>query len=80
MPVSGFKNDLYDRTQCISADGAQSNFLNITKGAPQGSILGPLLFTFYMNNVGFPENLQISPGLVKLILKTCVHICALRGT
>ena len=40
------------RTQAIVADGHQSGFLEITKGVPQGSILGPILFTLYINGLG----------------------------
>lgn len=47
-----FENYLTDRTQCVSFDGVKSDFLDITKGVPQGSILGPVLFTVYVNNSG----------------------------
>ena len=33
-------------------DGVKSNFLNITKGEQQGSVLGPVLFNVYINNIG----------------------------
>ena len=40
-----FRSYLSDRKQQTFIDGAQSDFYNVTCGTPQGSILGPLLFT-----------------------------------
>ena len=38
---------LTDRTQCISADGHSSHRTRLPHRVPQGSVLGPLLFTVY---------------------------------
>lgn len=40
-----------DRTQAIVIDGAKSNVLPVEKGVLKGSILGPLLFTLYINDI-----------------------------
>jgi hypothetical protein len=47
-----FKNYLTDMTQCVLSDGVKSSFLDIMKGEPHGSVLGPVLFTPYINNIG----------------------------
>jgi hypothetical protein len=47
-----FKHYLSDRTQCAQFDGNSSDMLTVQKGVPHGSVLGPLLFTIYINNVG----------------------------
>ena len=45
------KNYLNNRTQCTNANGVTSTSLNITCGVPQGSILGPLFFIVYVNDI-----------------------------
>ena len=47
--VAWFANDLSDRTQCTLLDGLMSVKLSVFNSVPQGSVLGPLLFTIYIN-------------------------------
>ena len=42
---------LHNRKQCVNIDGIKSDLADINCGVPQGSILGPLFFIIYVNDI-----------------------------
>ena len=49
--LNWFKSYLTGRKQCVDIDGTQSDWLDVELGVPQGSILGPILFLIYVNDI-----------------------------
>jgi hypothetical protein len=50
------RNFLSNRKQAVVVEGETSDYINVESGVPQGSVLGPNLFLYYIN--GMPENIK----------------------
>ena len=58
--LSWLSNFLQGRSQRVVIEGCQSDWAPVTSGVPQGSILAPLLFILYVNDI--PESLSSPRG------------------
>lgn len=58
---------LHDRQQLVLLEGEKSSTATVDSGVPQGTVLGPLLFLIYINDL--PDNIKSN---VKLFADDCL--------
>ena len=46
-------NFLSNRQQCVAVNGTTSSEAQVRSGAPQGSVLGPLLFLIHISEINY---------------------------
>ena len=73
-----FKSYLSNRSQLVLWSGEMSERQSVTVGVPQGSILGPLLFSLYINDlpdsVDSSVNMFADDSTIAVTGKTVAHI------
>ena len=61
------KSFLRGRTQCVNVDGTKSTWRDVLSGIPQGSVIGPILFVIFINDM--PS--EVKHNFCKLFADDC---------
>ena len=67
---------LFERNQRVVFSGAVASLVSVTSGVPQGSVLGPIFFVLFVNDLNDAVTsplYQFAYGhtIVRLVLSTC---------
>ena len=65
--LTWIKNWLTGHTQCVVVDGESSEDTSVRSGVPQGTVLGPLMFILYINDIG-----QHTSSTIRLFADDCL--------
>ena len=75
--LNWIKKWLSNRRQKVCIDGASSGWVKVTSGVPQGSVLGPVLFLIYINDID--ANLISTIGKFADDTKMCKSVSSAEG-
>ena len=74
--VTWVSSYLTERKQTVYIEGKQSTILSVPTGVPQGSILGPLFYTLFTNELlELVHNHSANQGLYSLYCDSCGLMC-----
>ena len=65
--LSWIRSFLSGRSQCVNVEGALSEWKKVLSGIPQGSVLGPLLFVVFINDLPY----EVVYSICKMFADDC---------
>ena len=73
QPIKWIESWLCGRTQTVVVNGSQSSPVTVTSGVPQGTVLDPLMFLLYINDIGLQITSELGLFAVDNILYGVVN-------